>query len=225
MSIEVRSAQQRFLTQAEGRTTWHSFSFGSHYDPTNVGFAQLVALNDEHLPVGNGYAPHPHRGIEIVSVVLDGALEHRSDVGSGILPAGSVQRLAAGSGVIHVELNAAAQPTRFLQAWVTSPEPNEQPKYDAAATGDLEGWSLIAGGAQALLPIGVAMEMWLAKLRIGQSSCLPDRREMLLYVATGAISMGRIRVAAGDQLRLLDEAQHEITATAAETTLVLWVAR
>lgn len=225
MSIEVRSAQQRFQTQAEGRTTWHSFSFGSHYDPTNVGFAQLVALNDEHLPVANGYAPHPHRGIEIVSVVLDGALEHRSDVGSGVVPAGSVQRLAAGSGVIHEELNAATQPTRFLQAWVTSPEPNERPKYDAAATGDHEGWSLITGGAGALLPIRAAMEMWLAKPRIGQSNCLPDRREMLLYVATGAVSVGRIRVDAGDQLRLVGEAQHEVTAIAAETTLVLWAAR
>ena len=98
--IEYRLARDRFRTEAEGRTTWHSFSFGAHYDPANVGFESLVAHNDERLPPGTGYADHPHADLEIVSWVLTGSLHHASDVGTGDTGPGWVQRLSAGSGVV-----------------------------------------------------------------------------------------------------------------------------
>ncbi len=225
VSIEEFAPEQRFLTEAEGRTTWHAFSFGSHYDPTNVGFAQLVALNDESLPLGNGYSPHPHRGIEIVTVVLEGCLEHRSDVGSGVLGPGEVQRLSAGSGVVHAELNAATGPTRFLQAWVNSTAPTDTPRYDSARVDAAAGWTLVAGTNQALLPLNATMDMWLAQPEPAQRLRLPELSTMLLYAATGAIQVGERLLPAGSQLRLEDQGGLEILTIEPATALVLWSVR
>ena len=130
--IEYRSAAGRAVTRAEGRTTWHSFSFGAHYDPQNTGFEALVAHNDEQLPPGTGYPDHPHADLEIVTWVLTGALRHTSTTGSGVLGPGQVQRLRAGSGVVHAEVADGAEPTRFLQAWIRPDEPGLRPDYRRA---------------------------------------------------------------------------------------------
>jgi len=222
VSVEVRGPHQRFRTDAEGRTTWHSFSFGSHYDPTNTGFAQLVALNEENLPRHNGYAPHPHQGLEIVTLVLDGALEHRSDVGSGVITPGGVQRLSAGRGVIHAELNASTGPTRFLQAWVSSDQPEREPEYLSGRVGTSTGWSLIAGGGDSVLPIRAAMEMWVANPDAGQELQLPDRSAMLLHVATGSIRLAGSAISAGGEIRLMDEGGRNLHCISPDTTLALW---
>jgi redox-sensitive bicupin YhaK (pirin superfamily) len=225
VSIEEFAPNQRFLTEVEGRSTWHSFSFGSHYDPANIGFAQLVALNDEHLPPGNGYAPHPHSGIEIVTVVLEGALEHRSDAGSGVLGPGEVQRLSAGSGVVHAEMNAASGPTRFLQTWITSAAPTREPRYDSTRVGANAEWTPVAGADQALLSLDAHMDLWLSHPDPGHRLRLPDAPAMLLYVATGEIEVGERRVRAGGQLRVRDQGELELVATEPETTLALWSVR
>ena len=130
--IEYRPAQDRFRTEAGGRTTWHSFSFGAHYDPGNVGFASLVAHNDELLPPGTGYDDHPHTDLEIVTWVLSGALRHTSSVGSAVIGPGQVQRLSAGAGVVHSEVADGRETTRFLQAWVRPDEPGLVPGYVSA---------------------------------------------------------------------------------------------
>ena len=202
MEIELTGPDQRFCTHDAGRTTWHAFSFGAHYDPTNVGFAQLVALNDEHLPTGNGYSPHPHSGIDIVTVVLEGALEHASDVGSGVITPGQVQRLSAGSGVVHSEMNAANGPTRFLQAWVQAKHPDRAPAYAAVDLGDNDGWTRAAGSGDALLSLDAHLDLWLAPLAPGESLALPDLPTMLLCVTTGTIVIDKDRLDAGGLARI-----------------------
>ncbi len=202
MEIDLTGPDQRFATHDSGRSTWHAFSFGSHYDPSNVGFAQLVALNDEHLPAGNGYRPHPHQGIDIVTVVLEGALEHSSDVGSGVITPGQVQRLAAGSGVIHSEMNAAAGSTRFLQAWVQAKNPARAPSYAAVDLGDHSGWTRAAGAGDALLSLDAHLDLWLAPLAPGESLTLPDQPMMLLFVTTGTIMIDKNRLDAGGLARM-----------------------
>ncbi len=202
MEIDLTGPDQRFVTHDSGRSTWHAFSFGSHYDPTNVGFAQLVALNDEHLPADNGYLPHPHRGIDIVTVVLEGALQHASDVGSGVITPGQVQHLSAGSGVIHSEMNASAGPTRFLQAWVQANHPTQAPSYAAVDLGDDSGWTRAAGGGDALLSLDADMDLWLAPLAPGESLALPDLPTMLLCVTTGTIVIDKDRLDAGGLARI-----------------------
>ncbi len=96
------------MTEAAGVTTRHAFSFGAHYDPDNVGFGSLLAHNDERLSSGRGFDDHPHRDTEIVTWVLSGSLLHEDSTGhTGIVSPGAVQRLSAGSGVVHAERNDA----------------------------------------------------------------------------------------------------------------------
>ena len=99
MSIDVRRASGRSVTEAEDRTTFHSFSFGAHYDPGNIGLAAMVAHNDENLRPGGGYGPHPHTDLEILTWVLDGALRHTDDSGRSTVLAGSIQTASTASTV------------------------------------------------------------------------------------------------------------------------------
>lgn len=217
--IEVRESGSRAVTRAEGRETLHSFSFGAHYDPRNVGFASLVALNDERLPVGTGYPDHPHADTEIVSWVVEGALRHTSTVGSGVLGAGSAQVLSAGSGVVHSEV-ADGPPTRFVQAWVRPDSPGTPPSWTSAAdvAGVGSGWTCLAG-AGGLLPLAAAgASLHLADLRDGDRLALPDAPRLHLLVlgssATGpteGLMLGERRLLDGDAARLLDEGSRPIT--------------
>ena len=131
--IDVRRAAERFSTRTEGLVSRHSFSFGAHYDPGNVGFAVLVAHNDDVVEPGRGYDTHPHRDTEIVTWVLEGSLVHEDSHGNaGVIHPGLAQRMSAGSGVLHSERNdepGAQTPTRFVQMWLRPDEPGLDPSY------------------------------------------------------------------------------------------------
>lgn len=224
--IEVRTAGGRSETLAEGRTTRHSFSFGAHYDPRNVGFASLVAHNDELLPPGTGYADHPHADTEIVSWVVDGALRHTSTVGSRELGAGSVQRLSAGSGVVHSEVAASGTTTRFLQAWVRPDEPGTVPSYDAASVTLGADWTCLAG-ADGVLGLGAAgVSLHAARLADGDRLVLPDAPRLHVFVATAAdesshgVMLAERRLLDGDAARLVGEGARPLTATGPAQVLV-----
>ena len=120
--IEIRRADERFRTDQDGITTFHSFSYGRHYDPDNVGFGPVIAINEECVPPGGGYAMHFHSDVEIYTWVLDGALEHEDTTGAeGLIEPGTLNVLDAGDGVRHAELNASAtEPLRFLQVMLRS---------------------------------------------------------------------------------------------------------
>ncbi|MCW2748221.1 MAG: hypothetical protein JWP10_1363, partial [Nocardioidaceae bacterium] len=103
-SFDIRRADGRYVTRVEGMETLHSFSYGDHYDPDNVGFGFLRAINEEVIAPGAGYHPHRHEDVEIVTWVLDGLLAHEDTAGqSGVVPGGVAQRLSAGTGVSHGE--------------------------------------------------------------------------------------------------------------------------
>lgn len=116
-AIEIRWAADRFRTDNDGITTFHSFSYGRHYDPDNVAFGPVIAINEECVPPGGGYDMHFHSDVEIVTWVLEGALAHEDTTGSeGVLEPGALNWLDAADGVRHAERNASAtEPLRFLQ--------------------------------------------------------------------------------------------------------------
>ena len=221
--IEYRTAGSRYRTEAEGRTTWHSFSFGAHYDPANVGFARLVAHNDEHLPPGTGYAAHPHADLEIVTLVLTGALRHTSDVGSGVVGPGQVQRLSAGSGVVHSESADGDTETRFLQAWVRPDESGTRPAYVAAALPAEDGWTCVADGAgRGVVPLGArGAALHVADLVPGQPAELPGSPLLHVFVAAGEVMLGERLLGEGDAARLSHEGGREVTAEG-PGQLVVW---
>lgn len=209
--MEVRRAATRFVTREPGRTTWHSFSFGPHYDPANIAFGGLVCHNDDHVSPGFGYDDHPHVDLEIVTWVLDGALTHAHDGGvSGVVGAGEVQVLSAGSGVRHSEtVDRGAGPTRFVQTWVRPDQPGTTPSYRHAPVALGDGWTEVAGPSS--LPLGTAgASLSVARLAPGDALRLPALAQGHLFVASGGVAVGddvladadAARITASDELEL-----------------------
>jgi quercetin dioxygenase-like cupin family protein len=115
--VVVRRAEERFRTDQDGITTFHSFSYGVHYDPDNVGFGPVIALNEENVPPGGGYDSHRHSDVTIFTLVLEGALAHEDSTGRRlVLTPGRLESVSAGAGIEHSERNASdTEPLRFLQ--------------------------------------------------------------------------------------------------------------
>ena len=118
--IDVRSADSRFKTKISWLDSKHSFSFGQHYDPTNQGHGLLLVSNDDWVQAGTGFSTHPHQDMEIVTWVLEGQLEHKDSEGHrGLLYPGLAQRMSAGTGIWHSEMNPSRdEDVRFIQMWV-----------------------------------------------------------------------------------------------------------
>ncbi|NYE36451.1 hypothetical protein F4692_001584 [Nocardioides cavernae] len=223
MSSALYAGSDRSSETAPGRVTRHSFSFGPHYDPANLGFGPLVCHNDDLLDAGAGYAEHPHSELEIVTWVLEGALVHTDSTGARhVLEAGSAQVLSAGSGIRHSE---AADPgsgrCRFVQAWLTPSEPGTRPSY---ATGEAprlsSGLVVVAGGDG--LPVGtVGARLQVARLAPGEVVTLPEDPVQHVFAATGAVTLEGLGLAGGDAVRLTDEPGRTVTA-AEESELLVW---
>ncbi|MEI7548627.1 MAG: pirin family protein, partial [Actinomycetota bacterium] len=129
--VSIRRADER------GRTNWpwldsrHSFSFGEYFDPSNMGHRTLRVINDDRVAPGAGFGAHPHHDMEILSYVLDGALEHKDSLGNGsTIRPGEIQHMRAGSGVVHSEYNpSATEATHFLQIWIVPGQRGLTPAY------------------------------------------------------------------------------------------------
>ncbi len=209
MSIDIRRAGSRFVTAEPGRVTRHSFSFGAHYDPRNVGFGQLVCHNDDLVEPGSGYADHPHRDTEIVTWVLAGALSHRDSEGrSGTVEPGTVQVMSAGSGIVHSEtVEPGAGPTRFVQTWVRPDAPGGEPSYASADVAPGGGWQPVASGSRpdAATRIGArGATLWVASPAPGDALVLPGGDHVHLFVATGAVDLDGVLLEEADAARLTD---------------------
>ncbi len=132
MEIKFFDAKQRGRTQIGWLDSWHSFSFGSFYNPELTGFGKLRVLNDDTVAQGEGFGMHPHENMEIVTIPLVGALAHRDSTGrSGEIKQGDVQIMSAGTGISHSEMNASdKKPVKFLQIWVFPEQMNIEPRYE-----------------------------------------------------------------------------------------------
>lgn len=227
--IDVRRAGDRFTTTTAGLESRHSFSFGPHYDPANVSFAVLVAHNDDVVAAGHGYGTHPHTDLEIVTWMLEGSLVHQDSRGhAGVLRPQEVQRLSAGSGVLHSERNDAAGsrgPTRFVQMWLRPDEPDLDPSYDQQEVGLASGLVPVVSGIRSLdAPVRIHVAgaaLHVARLGPAESVGLPEARRLHVFVARGAVHLdGAGRLDEGDAARLTDEGGPAVTAIADAEVLV-----
>ncbi|MCC6228677.1 MAG: pirin family protein [Phycisphaerales bacterium] len=133
--LTIRKADERGTTEIDWLKSWHTFSFGDYYDPANMGFRSLRVINDDIIGPGGGFGTHPHRNMEIITIMLDGELTHRDSLGhTQSLKPGEVQVMSAGSGIRHSEFNASrSRPAHLLQTWITPKSLGITPRYDQRA--------------------------------------------------------------------------------------------
>lgn len=233
MTVEVRRAADRPRTSTPGLVSRHSFSFGSHYDPDDVGHGVLVAHNDDDIRAGAGYPTHPHRDLEIVTWVLEGGLRHEdSDGHAGLVVPGVLQRLSAGSGVRHSEHHdpASGPAVRFVQMWVLPDAPGLTPSYAQCDVGPLlDGGGLVpvASGRPGLrgeVPVGVHNRdatLHVARLATGGSVELPGAPYLHVFLASGSATLETAGpLDEGDAVRLAGAGGVRLTATAPCEALV-----
>jgi redox-sensitive bicupin YhaK (pirin superfamily) len=227
MTMALYAGSERTSATAAGRVTRHSFSFGPHYDPANLGFGPLVCHNDDVLdPSGAGvagYPDHPHSELEIVTWVLEGALVHTDSTGARhVVEAGRAQVLSAGTGIRHSEVaDRASGRCRFVQAWLAPSLPGAVPSYVLGeAPGPSSGLLEVVGGDG--LPIGTTgARLLVARLLAGQSVELPEDPRQHVFAATGAVEIGGRPLRAGDAVRISDEPGRVVRASE-PTELLVW---
>ena len=147
MKIEVHRAEERGTAKHGWLHSKHSFSFADYYNPEKMGFGKLRVLNDDIVDPGQGFGTHHHDNMEIVSIVLEGSLEHKDNAGNhGVIKTGDIQRISAGSGITHSEYNhSKKEKVNFLQIWIETKEHNIKPSYEQKNFKDNEFKLVISG--------------------------------------------------------------------------------
>ena len=216
----LRRAQQRGHASHGWLNSYHTFSFGDYYDPRHMGFANLRVINDDTVSPSGGFGTHGHRDMEIITYVLDGALEHRDSMGNGsLIRPGDVQRMSAGTGVTHSEFNASdSEPVHFLQIWVLPEQHGLRPGYEQKAFPDEEkrGRLRLVGshdGRDGSLTIHQDVDLYATLLRAGDSVNheLADGRKGWVQVARGAAVLDGQPLQQGDGVAIEGPATISLT--------------
>jgi len=205
--LQVRRSAERGFFDHGWLKTFHTFSFGDYHDAAWVEFGPLRVINDDRVAPGEGFGRHGHRDMEILTYILAGALEHRDSLGNGsVIRAGDVQRMSAGTGVLHSEFNPSGDTeVHLLQVWIRPARERLPPSYEqrhfdeAARRGQL---CLIAApdGAHGALTLHQDARVYAGLFDAGERAvhALGAGRRAWLHVARGALSVGDVRLGAGD---------------------------
>jgi len=205
--IEVRLAGNRGHTYWGWLDSRHTFAFGDYYDPAHVGFRSLRVLNDDRVTPGAGFGTHGHRDMEILSYVLEGALEHKDSAGGGgVIRPGEIQFMRAGTGVRHSEYNhSKVEPVHFLQIWIEPDTRGLRPAYGQKAfdrDAMRKTFVLLASpnGREGSLQVHQDVDLWATVIGAGESRefRLRPRRHAWIHVARGCVSLNGTALSEGD---------------------------
>lgn len=210
----LRPANERGHTQIGWLDSYHTFSFGGYYDPGFTGFGDLRVINDDVVAPGQGFEMHPHNDMEIISIVLKGELEHRDSLGSGsVIKTGEIQKMTAGSGIMHSEFNPSAmEPVHFLQIWIIPNLQGLQPSYEQrkiAAEKIKNKWGLLASPNAKDGSMQIHQDTYLYQTSIETEKKinfeLSLRRMYWLQTAVGSVEVQNLTLVAGDGLAISGE--------------------
>ena len=226
--LKVRKAEDRGHANHGWLNSHHTFSFADYYDPQHMGFGPLRVINDDTVAPGAGFPTHGHRDMEIISYVLSGALEHKDSMGTGsVIRPGDVQRMSAGTGVMHSEYNASKQDkVHFLQIWILPRRPRLPAGYEQKHFSEEEKRGklrLVASpdGAEGSVSIQQDARLYASLLESGQAVTHPFARGRSgwLHVARGSAEVNGTPLKAGDAVAI--EGEDKISISSRERGEVL----
>lgn len=209
--LQIRPSEERGHNEISWLNTRFTFSFDQYYDPAHVQFRSLRVLNEDIVAPGQGFGMHPHRDMEILTWVLDGALQHRDNMGnSGVIRPGELQHMSAGTGVMHSEFNASAKdPVHLLQIWILPERRGLKPSYEqlAFSDADLRNQFALVAGPKAPVTIHQNANLYIARLDEGVKAThnLGPERHAWVQVAKGAVVVNGKQLAAGDGAAISNE--------------------
>ena len=230
-TIDIRRADQRFATKISWLDSKHSFSFGPHFDPANTGHGLLLVSNDDIVRAGTGFDTHPHRDMEIITWVVSGELEHKdSERNRGIIYPGLAQRMSAGTGIWHSEINASTDTdVHFVQMWVPPDTESIDPGYQQLDINDelaKGGLVPIASGKGHDAAISIRQHdavLWGGRLHAGETVKIPDDRHVHVFLPIGTAELEQAGpLGTGDAVRLTDADRLELTAGADGAEVLIW---
>ncbi len=220
--LTIRKAEDRGHANHGWLNTYHTFSFANYYDPKQMGFRALRVINEDSVSPGAGFGTHGHRDMEIITYVLEGAIEHKDSIGNGsVIQPGEVQRMSAGTGILHSEFNhSESTPVHFLQIWLLPDKEGLPPSYEqrnfstAKTPGKLH---LVAArdGREGAVTVHQDVDLYAAVLNTGDriSHTLKAQRHAWVQVARGAITLNGLPLDTSDGAAISNETDVVIEAT------------
>jgi len=227
--ITVRRSEKRGQTKIGWLDSKHTFSFGDYYDPEFESFGPLRVINEDWIAGGAGFPPHPHRDMEILTYIIDGAISHKDSTGGGgTVKPGEIQRMSAGSGIVHAEFNASASEVcHLLQIWIMPSKLGITPGYEQKKINPdaiANHFARIAGPDPQANEVRLVQdaEIWAARLDAENEAVhnLRPGRRAWLQVAKGEVSIGEETLKAGDAAALTDMTQIQVRSRAPSEILM-----
>ncbi len=229
--ITIRPAAARGNANFGWLDSKNTFSFGNYYDPNFMGFASLRVINEDKVSPSKGFGTHGHNDMEIISYVLEGSLEHKDSLGNGsIICPGDVQRMSAGTGILHSEYNASAtDPVHFLQIWILPDTKGLQPSYEQKhfSLEDKQGkLRLVASrdGRDGSVTIHQDANLYIAALKYGETVnyVTSNDRSVWIQVAKGTVELNGKSLSTGDGAAIAREKAIALTGTTDNTEVLLF---
>lgn len=212
--IEIRKANDRGPANHGWLNSWHTFSFANYFDPKQIGFSDLLVINDDTVDAGRGFGAHPHDNMEIFSYVLEGELGHQDSMGNGsTIKPGDIQLMSAGNGVVHSEMNASkTDSVHFLQIWIMPNVKNDAPNYQQIHVSNEEKQGKLRliispNGADHSLTIRQDAKVYAGLFDKNDTETfqLDFQRYYYLHVAKGSLHVNGQTFNAGDGARIREE--------------------
>ena len=229
--IDIRRAEERGTANFGWLDSRHTFSFGDYYDAKQMGFGPLRVINEDRVSPGQGFGTHGHKDMEIISYVLEGALEHKDSIGTGsVIRPADVQVMSAGTGIRHSEFNhSKTEPVHFLQIWVVPDRVGIAPRYEQKTFPDVDKRRKLrlvgsSDGRDGSVVVHQDVRLFAALLNSGEqvTHALQSGRKGWLQIVRGAVTMNGHDLAAGDGAAVTGELALTVTAKVDATEILLF---